>query len=283
MTNGISPTVRIWNNLKLTVQSSYNKMIEYDKYLQTHQRDIGVDEIQNFIRVLQGDLNNVQNQLPSLNTPTMTQPNNIQSESKEYKNIKLSEKQLHRVVKESVERVLKEDFDTVSKKVINYIKDNYRDRPRQQEYFINMYNKIKNGYYDDVLNSSDREYWIYNNFPIFNHVCEIDKDFAFRYGDYDLDIDEIDRFSLYDKRLSDGESANWNVNDETQNGKESLHDYYWKEHEGWFNNNDKLKKHRTEKLKNYLDKTWQDTKDTEKWSKIADSRPLHRKGSLNRD
>lgn len=124
MANGISPTVRIWNNLKLTVQSSYNKMIEYDKYLQTHQRDIGVDEIQNFIRVLQGDLNNVQNQLPSLNTPTMTQPNNIQSESKEYKNIKLSEKQLHRIIKESVKRILKEaekqeEINTIGQKYVD--------------------------------------------------------------------------------------------------------------------------------------------------------------------
>jgi len=31
-----------------------------------------------------------------------------------------------------------------------------------------------------------------------------------------------------------------------------------------------------------LDKQWQDTKDKEKYSKMADSRPLHRKGSLNR-
>lgn len=35
-------------------------------------------------------------------------------------------------------------------------------------------------------------------------------------------------------------------------------------------------------FKDELDKQWQDTKDKEKYSKMADSRPLHRKGSLNR-
>lgn len=37
-----------------------------------------------------------------------------------------------------------------------------------------------------------------------------------------------------------------------------------------------------ERLKNDLDNKWKDTKDMEKVSKRADSRPLHRKGSLNR-
>ena len=35
-------------------------------------------------------------------------------------------------------------------------------------------------------------------------------------------------------------------------------------------------------FKDKLDKQWQDTKDREKYSRMADSRPLHRKGSLNR-
>lgn len=36
-------------------------------------------------------------------------------------------------------------------------------------------------------------------------------------------------------------------------------------------------------FKDELDKRWQDTKDLEKASRMANSRPLHRKGSLNRD
>lgn len=35
-------------------------------------------------------------------------------------------------------------------------------------------------------------------------------------------------------------------------------------------------------FKDKLDKQWQDTKDREKYSRMADSRPLHRKGSINR-
>lgn len=41
--------------------------------------------------------------------------------------------------------------------------------------------------------------------------------------------------------------------------------------------NDSMKR-----LKSSFDKQWQDTKDKEKYEKQADSRPLHRKGSLNR-
>ena len=37
-----------------------------------------------------------------------------------------------------------------------------------------------------------------------------------------------------------------------------------------------------ERFKQYLDKQWKDTQDIEKYSRQADSRPLHRKGSLNR-
>lgn len=37
-----------------------------------------------------------------------------------------------------------------------------------------------------------------------------------------------------------------------------------------------------EKFKQYLDKQWKNTQDVEKYSRQADSRPLHRKGSLNR-
>jgi hypothetical protein len=37
-----------------------------------------------------------------------------------------------------------------------------------------------------------------------------------------------------------------------------------------------------EKFKRDLDKQWKDTQDVEKYSRQADSRPLHRKGSLNR-
>lgn len=37
-----------------------------------------------------------------------------------------------------------------------------------------------------------------------------------------------------------------------------------------------------DELKQNLDKSWKDTKDIEKYNKQADTRPLHRKGSLNR-
>lgn len=54
-------------------------------------------------------------------------------------------------------------------------------------------------------------------------------------------------------------------------------------HSQWAIDADKdLEKMQNQRFKDNLDKQWQDTKDKEKYSKMADSRPLHRKGSLNR-
>lgn len=59
--------------------------------------------------------------------------------------------------------------------------------------------------------------------------------------------------------------------------KEDLYNYMegWNEEKGDYDTPMSM-------FKDELDKQWQDTKDKEKYSKMADSRPLHRKGSLNR-
>lgn len=45
---------------------------------------------------------------------------------------------------------------------------------------------------------------------------------------------------------------------------------------------EELEKMQSQRFKDSLDKQWQNTKDIEKYAKQCDSRPLHRKGSLNR-
>ena len=45
---------------------------------------------------------------------------------------------------------------------------------------------------------------------------------------------------------------------------------------------EELEKMQKQLFKDSLDKQWKNTKDIEKYTKQADSRPLHRKGSLNR-
>ena len=45
---------------------------------------------------------------------------------------------------------------------------------------------------------------------------------------------------------------------------------------------EELEKMQNQRFKDSLDKQWQNTKDIEKYAKQCDSRPLHRKGSLNR-
>lgn len=62
-----------------------------------------------------------------------------------------------------------------------------------------------------------------------------------------------------------------------QPNKWELYDYMygWNEEKGDYDTPMSM-------FKDNLDKQWQDTKDKEKYSKMADSRLLHRKGSLNR-
>lgn len=68
-----------------------------------------------------------------------------------------------------------------------------------------------------------------------------------------------------------------NADANRQPNKWELYDYMY----GW---NEKKGDYDTpmSMFKDELDKQWQDTKNKEKYSKMADSRPLHRKGSLNR-
>lgn len=68
-----------------------------------------------------------------------------------------------------------------------------------------------------------------------------------------------------------------NAHANRQPNKWELYDYMygWNEEKGDYDTPMSM-------FKDNLDKQWQDTKDKEKYSKMADSRPLHRKGSLNR-
>lgn len=290
MTNGISPTVRIWNNLKLTVQSSYNKMIEYDKYLQTHQRDIGVDEIQNFIRVLQGDLNNVQNQLPSLNTPTMTQPNNIQSESKEYKNIKLSEKQLHRIIKESVNRILKEGkylpdgYDEEWEANVDDDSNEYFDETRPSMFgfptMTNPYKDAKNrmnslndtestGYpLGTIFGRDEKGYYNYDEMGNKHH--------GIHWGHYHDDIDYGPDDWDYDKS-----QPNWKTELESPYQHRIKPNEFAKD-ERSINRKSHMAQGGTY-MKNLQKMKDKDDNNFKRAMKAADKRPLHRKGSLNRD
>lgn len=163
--------------------------------------------------------------------------NNIKENTNMKKNrIRLTESQLHRVIKESVKKVLKEsvegeidDYSMQHNWPLFYC--NYYEGPEapensskedENEYSWKSLNALNNLKKSDMKSSQEVE-------DVFNKFAPSRKDFMD--GMYDNTLDSM---------------------------------FY-------------------ERLKNDLDNKWKNTKDVEKYSKQADSHPLHRKGSLNRE
>lgn len=156
--------------------------------------------------------------------------------------IRLTESQLHKVIKESVKRVLKESVESD----IWHASDEYsqlHDFPYcYYDYYgprppKNSSKEDENEYSWEALNALDD--LKKSNMKKRQERAEKTKEFFDKFGPSRKDFMD----GVYDKVL------------------------------------DKMF---YERLKKDLDNKWKDTKDMEKVSKRADSRPLHRKGSLNR-
>lgn len=109
-----NPTVQAWESLRMFLQHFTERMTNFDNMVQRQGRDMGVDEVYNEIQRMKQQLDSIQNGL-NLYNGTIPQENqginppNIQGESKLYKNkVRLSESQLHNVIKESVKKILNE-------------------------------------------------------------------------------------------------------------------------------------------------------------------------------
>lgn len=139
------------------------------------------------------------------------------------KRIRLTEGDLHRIVKESVKKILKEDS-----------LEDVRDKAEK------ICQRIRNGKYDNVLHKIMRQgafeffkidddyYWEEGKMidkAAKERKCIIDKNYAFRYGDDDTTYDKDD----IEWDMDYGEiDWNPNINDTNKYRAEALNNYYWK-------------------------------------------------------
>ena len=118
-----NPTVIAWEQLRQLLTQFVDRMQNFDAMAQKQGRDIGVDEVFNEIQNIRKQLDEIQKGLnlqnntintervvdkSQLETPFSITNNNRNDESKNMnkKLIRLTESDLHRIVKESVNSIL---------------------------------------------------------------------------------------------------------------------------------------------------------------------------------
>ena len=117
-----NPTVIAWEQLRQMLTQFSDRMQRFDDMVERQGRDIGVDEVFNEIQSIRGQLDQIQSGLNlhnnTINTnrvTDMSQPeipfivnNKTESRNMNKKLIRLTEADIHRMVKESVNKVLNE-------------------------------------------------------------------------------------------------------------------------------------------------------------------------------
>ena len=120
-----NPTVIAWEQLRQMLTQFADRMKNFDVMVQNQGRDVGVDEVYNEIQNIRKELNEIQKGLNLQNNTINTervvdksQPEipfevtnndrNDESKNMDKKLIRLTESDLHKIVKESVNRVLTE-------------------------------------------------------------------------------------------------------------------------------------------------------------------------------
>lgn len=118
-----NPTVIAWEQLRQMLTQFADRMKNFDVMAQNQGRDIGVDEVYNEIQNIRKELDEIQKGLnlqnntintervvdksqPEIPFEVTTNNRNDESKNMNKKLIRLTEQDLHRIVKETVERII---------------------------------------------------------------------------------------------------------------------------------------------------------------------------------
>ena len=162
-----NPTVIAWEQLRQLLTQFADRMQNFDAMAQKQGRDIGVDEVFNEIQNIRKQLDEIQKGLNLQNntintervvdksqpeTPFSITNNNRNDESKNMnkKLIRLTESDLHRIVKESVQKILSEAFE-----------QNQELEENQEAAYQGSYPGMDNGHGSFEMNHPEGKYSLY--------------------------------------------------------------------------------------------------------------------------
>ena len=212
------------------------------------------------------------------------------------KRIRLSESDLHRVIKESVKRVINEhalDSD-------DYFYDEFYEMDQDNSRAANIARAIERGDYDDKLDKivkygpgdyfdieAENQNYDWVNDAAHERKCLIDKDYAMKYGHNPDNPNWLSQAHRSHSASQERYGVHTNINRFNRKQRGSvLSDRYWQDKENreagakfphTLKKNGSIRKG-NDKLPNLKSNLEKDTIGTDQ----ADKRPLHRKGSLNR-
>lgn len=187
--------------------------------------------------------------------------------------IRLTESDLHRIVKESVNNIIKEYFD--------YTQFQNHEPSLKSNTWVDSDGNIRSSKLasddiDGIYNTKEEQMnhdWL--DFDKKNRIEKmVTKDAmeAHPYRQKDMNPFNQNKHSINDYNTEDFfDSFSPSSKDEYMNSYE-----YPKKYDGYFNGH-------MDDIKNNFDKEWEKSKEIDKYNKLANTRPLHRKGSLNRE
>lgn len=187
--------------------------------------------------------------------------------------IRLTESDLHRIIKESIKNILNEGF--------KYSDFQEHEPSFTSNYWIDSEGNTRIGRLglddiDGIYNTKEEQMnhdWL--DFDKKNRIEKMvakDAMEAHPYRQKDMNPFNQNKHSINDYNTEDFfDNFSPSSKDEYMNSYE-----YPKKYDGYFNGH-------MDDIKNDFDNQWEKSKEIDKYTKQANSRPLHRKGSLNRE
>ena len=187
--------------------------------------------------------------------------------SRNKKTIRLTESDLHEIIKESVKTILKEN---------DYMNDGNIE-PQYEKFIDTVWDNEHPNFVDPSLYNDDFPHTVRRQFEKPNK----EKENIASWNDFDTVVKGAD-ITMKNRANNHYDNATKNLRTNRMPGDERFYDEYMnsykspKKYGGYFNGH-------MDDIKNDFDNQWEKSKEIDNYTKKANSKPLHRKGSLNRE